>query len=259
MFNTGTNYSLSDIAAVTDGNRDGMFGGAGGGAWWIIILFLFCFAGGWGNGGFGRGGNEAVTDVGFQLDMQSLQNGQNCMNSNMLTGFGNTNLTNQKGFCDVVQNGMQNTFALSNQLNNMAATQAQCCCENKLLTENKFAELNYNLATQACAGRQATNDGVRDIIENNNNNSRAIIDFLTKNKIDDLTTENAVLRGQISQENQNAFLLQQLKPCPQPSYLVQNPYTAACGFGNFGFPFTTGWNGWNNLAFNGGCGCNNFA
>ena len=56
MFNTnGSGYSLADIAAATNGNsRNGGFGfGDDNGAWWIIILFLFCFAGGWGNG---RGG-----------------------------------------------------------------------------------------------------------------------------------------------------------------------------------------------------------
>lgn len=38
----GTNYSLSDIRAVTDG--DGMFGGNG--IWFLALLFLF------GGGGF---------------------------------------------------------------------------------------------------------------------------------------------------------------------------------------------------------------
>ena len=54
MFNS-KDYSLSDIAAVTENkNGDGFMGN---GAWWIIILFLFMFMG-WGNDGFvGRGGN----------------------------------------------------------------------------------------------------------------------------------------------------------------------------------------------------------
>ena len=48
MFNSNNGYSLSDIAAATGGNNgnrncDDMWGGNG--AWWIIILFLFCFAG----------------------------------------------------------------------------------------------------------------------------------------------------------------------------------------------------------------------
>ena len=51
MFNySTTGYSLSDIAAVTGGNRSGMFDGDNG--WWIILLFLFA---GWGGRGFGGG------------------------------------------------------------------------------------------------------------------------------------------------------------------------------------------------------------
>ena len=46
---TDGGVSLSDIAAVTNG-RDG-FGNDS--AWWLIILFLFAFVGGWGNNGFG--------------------------------------------------------------------------------------------------------------------------------------------------------------------------------------------------------------
>ena len=49
MFNQ--DYSLSDIAAVTDGDRKDGWGNNG--AWWIIILFLFMFMG-WGGNGFGR-------------------------------------------------------------------------------------------------------------------------------------------------------------------------------------------------------------
>lgn len=45
MFNNSNGYSLADIAAATGGNNrnDGMWDN---GAWWIIILFLFCFNGG---------------------------------------------------------------------------------------------------------------------------------------------------------------------------------------------------------------------
>lgn len=238
MFNTNNGgYSLADVAAATRGN-EGMFGD---GAWWIIILFLFCFNGGWGNNGFNGG-----ADFGYQLDMQTLQNGQTAMagniangfynlNTSLLTGFGNINTAMQQGFNSVVNGNLQNTYALSNQLNNMAATQAQCCCENKLLTENKFAELNYNLATQACDGRRTTADATRSIIDNNNENTRSILDFLTQSKIDSLATENAVLKGQVSQYNQNAYLLEQLRPTPIPSYIVTSPYQSA----SYGIATTT--------------------
>ena len=60
MFNT-EGYSLSDIAAVTDNREnDGCFGG--GGAWWIIILFLFVFMG-WGGNGWNNG-NQFIHSTG---------------------------------------------------------------------------------------------------------------------------------------------------------------------------------------------------
>lgn len=78
MFNNSNGYSLADIAAATGGNNrnDGMWDN---GAWWIIILFLFCFNGGmWGNG-FGRGmmgqgaGSPAILDYLCQEKISDLQ------------------------------------------------------------------------------------------------------------------------------------------------------------------------------------------
>mgnify|MGYP003333743192 CR=1 FL=1 len=75
MFNNN-GYSLADIAAAT-GNRgdDGMFGN---GAWWIIILFLFCFAGWGGNrgGGFGSnygGAGNGISDFTYSLDAAGIR------------------------------------------------------------------------------------------------------------------------------------------------------------------------------------------
>lgn len=70
MFNNSNGYSLADIAAATGGNNrnDGMWDN---GAWWIIILFLFCFNGGmWGNGfGRGMGGQGAGSPAAKALDL----------------------------------------------------------------------------------------------------------------------------------------------------------------------------------------------
>lgn len=98
--------------------------------------------------------------------------------------------------------------------------------ENKQLIQSSFADLNYNLASEACQNRQTVNQGVRDIIDNNNNNMRSILDFLVQSKIDTLNAENTALRGQISQSEQNAYLVSQLgQKAPQPCYVVANPYS----------------------------------
>ena len=98
--------------------------------------------------------------------------------------------------------------------------------ENKFTTAQSFADLNYNLASLACQNRQATADAARGIIENQNENTRSIMDFMVQSKMDQLTTENAVLRGQISQAEQNAYLVNALgAKVPQAAYIVANPYT----------------------------------
>lgn len=269
MFNTSNGYSLADIAAATGGNGyrncdDGMWGN---GAWWIIILFLFCFNGwggnGWGNNANGSGyqGTTTREELTYGFDMSDIKSGISSLQTGLCNGFASVNNNLLSGFAGITEtvngnarnlqsdisnlgmNAMQNTFgitqainadtianmqntnALSQQLNNMAATNAQCCCENKNLITSSFADLNYNLATQACQNRQVVNEGVRDIIDNTNASMRSILDFLVQDKIDTLTAENATLKGQISQNLQNAYLVEQLSnKAPIPAYVVQNPY-----------------------------------
>lgn len=253
MFNTNEGYSLSDIAAVSGGNNNGWGGGFGSG-WWIILLFLFAF-GGWGNGfGGGWGGNNgsAITaDVGYNFDMHdvssgirdlasSTANGFYNLNTGLLTGFSNT----QSQICntgfDTIQaiNGqtisaLQSANALQAQLAAHSADEQLCCCQTQGKIDSNFAALNYNLATEACADRAAITTGVRDVIDNQNANTRQILDFLVQDRITALTTENAALKGQISQSEQNAYLINALRPAAEPAYLVANPYTGI--YGTYGY------------------------
>lgn len=262
MFNSNSNgYSLADIAAATGNGGDGIWGN-GSGAWWIIILFLFCFAGGWGNGGWGgnrNDGGSATPGVNYSLDLAGLAsgyrdtmgsraemaNGFYDINTNLLTGFANTQAAMCAGNNALLAADNANTNALlaantsttntlNNSLQNLSTQLASCCCENKFTTAQSFADLNYNLASLACQNRQATADAARGIIENQNENTRSIMDFMVQSKMDQLTTENAVLRGQISQAEQNAYLVNALgAKVPQAAYIVANPYTgtAYAGYG----------------------------
>ena len=57
---------------------------------------------------------------------------------------------------------------------------------------------------------------------------------MVQSKIDQLTSENTSLRGQISQAEQNAYLINALcAKAPQAAYVVANPYTgtAYAGYG----------------------------
>ena len=225
MFKNDSGYNLSDIAAVTRGNGDGFFGD-GNGAWWLILLFLFGW--GWGgNGGFGSG-NENVRDaVAYGFDINNLENGVRGLEHGLCDGFYDMNTSLLNGFSNITMGNMQNTNAITSQLSNMAATQAQCCCDTERLIERGLCEVNYNILTQANATNTNISNAARDVIENNNNGVRSILDFLTQDKIATLQAENQALRLTASQQAQNAFLIDQLSAkAPIPAYVVANPYAS---------------------------------
>ena len=253
MFNTSEGYSLSDIAAVSGNRSGGMFGDGFGSGWWIILLFLFAF-GGWGNGWGGYGGTNGAgvtADIGYNFDMHdvssgvrdlasSTANGFYNLNTGLLTGFANTNTQIANTGFETVQAinantvaGLQNTNLLSAQLSSNAADLQLGNCQTNNNITSGFASLNYNLATEACADRAAVTTAARDIIENANGNTRAILDFLVQDRLSALQTENAALKGQISQSEQNAYLINALRPAAEPAYLVANPYTGA--YGTYGY------------------------
>ena len=237
MFN-GKGYNLSDIAAVTRGSGTGF--GDGDGAWWILLLFLFA---GWGNGGYGGGlgGGNARDAVSYGFDINNLENGIRGLEHGLCDGFYDMNSSLLTGFGNITMSNMQNTNAITSQLSNMAAQQAACCCDTQRLIERGLCEVNYNILTQSNATNTNIANAARDIIENNNNGVRSILDFLTQDKIASLQAENQNLRLTASQQAQNAFLIDQLSAkAPIPAYVVANPYA------NYGY------NGY----YNTGCGCN---
>lgn len=262
MFNNENGYSLADIAAATGAHSNGGNGwfGSDGGGWWLILLFLFAF-GGWGNNGWGNGGNNSTAPLIYGLDnMTSNADRFYDLNTSILNGFANTtaavnagtsaiqsdicnmgmqNMQNTNGVLQAINAntvaGMQNAFGITNQLSSMQSAQQLANCQTDQNIASSFATLNYNLATEACADRAAITTGARDIIDNQNANTRQILDFLVQDRLSALQSENNALKGQISQSEQNAYLLSQLKPAPNPAYIVSNPYTGMYGYGWNGF------------------------
>ena len=211
--------SLSDggvqatMPVAPTGMMNSGFGGFGGdGAWWIIILFLFVFCGWGGNGWGNNAGNSGGVVDGYVLtsDFANVERKIESVN---------------QGLCD----GFYQQAALMQQLNAMQMQAANCCCENRAA----IAQVRYDMAAQACDTRNTVQNATRDIIDANNQNSRAILDFLTQSKLSDLQAENQGLKLAASQAAQNSYLVSQLRPSPIPAYTVQNPYCcnqfACCG------------------------------
>lgn len=235
-------YTLSDIAAVTDGNRNN--GGMFGGDWsaWIILFLLFgLFGGGWGNGfgGFGGGGGAGFQGYATRADINE--------------GFALNNL--QSGITAIQQGICDSTYALNNSISNgfnsVSRQMADCCCT----TQRAIDGVNYNMAKGFCDLGNVVNTSTRDILENNNTNTRAILDFLTNDKIATLTAENQSLKLSASQANQNAVLMAAMDAnkaeilrrtgaeCPTAAYVVQPPTPVRfpwndCGCGGNAFGYT---------------------
>ena len=207
--------------------------GGGMGMWgqdwiWIIVLFLF----GWGRNGFGGKGNNGVMDgyvltsdfANIERKLDAVNNGIcdgfYAMNTGMLNGFAGVTQAVTSGFSAAELARCNQQAALMQQLNAMQMQNQECCCENRAA----IAQVRYDMATQACDTRNTVNTAARDIIDNQNQNSRAILDFLTQSKLQDLQNANQELRLQASQAAQNNYLISQLRPTPIPAYQSCNPW-----------------------------------
>lgn len=242
----------ADIAAVMHngcGNYGGGFGGGWGNGGIMDILVLFLLFGllggnGFGRGGFGGNGCGANTTCATPADVYSAVDQQTLISKLDQQTYGladstfalNNTMTNGFAQAELSRCNMQAAFM--SQLNAMAAESAKCCCETQRLLERGFADTNYNLATQSCDTRNAISNAARDITDNQNCNTRAILDALTAQRIADKDEKIAAQNQRIfslelaaSQATQNNYLVNQIRPCPVPAYITCNPYAASYGFG----------------------------
>lgn len=244
--NFAMGYAMGQDNGNNNCNGNGLFGGNDG--WLGILLLIALLGGGLGYGGFGGfGGGAGLQGMATRADINE--------------GFALNNITSgitaiQQGICDA-------TYALNNAITagfhgvdravcDIGYAIKDCCCT----TQRAIDGVNYNMATQTNALQTAMCTNTRDIIDSQQAGTRAILDFLTQDKISTLTAENQALRFQASQAQQNAFitanqdaqtaeLIRRLgRDCPVPAYVVPNPN---CCYGN---PVGVGYNGYGN-----GCGC----
>lgn len=239
MFNSNTPFSMPVVPASYGTNNNGF--GSFGSDWIGLIVILALL--GWGGNGFGFGGNRndgypcaTQADVRAAVDQQTLISKidqQTYGLSSTFTALNDNLNSNFRGIDNAICTlGYQNQQGFSN----LSAQLASCCCETGRAIERGFADTNYNLATQACDIKHAINDSTRQVL-----------DFLTTDKIATLQAENQNLKLKASQAEQNAYLLNELKPCPSPAYVVQPPTQVT-------FPVNT-CGQFSGYGYNNSCGC----
>ena len=245
--NFATGYAVGRDSNGGYGN-----GGIFGNDWaWIVILLLFGYGRGFGGfggfgGGFGGGcGSPCATqaDLSAAFASNATLNGINGIDSTLCQGFNGINTAI-----------LQSAYETQGAINGLSHQLAQCCCDNKAA----IADVKYAMATESCATRNTIQNTTRDILENANANSRAILDALNANYIRTLEQENNSLRLSASQSAQNAVLMAAMDAnkaeilrrtgaeCPTAAYIVQPPQpvtfpTNCCGQVNYAAT---------------GCGCN---
>ena len=251
-----TGYAVGRDSTNGGYNNGGMFGGNND--WgWIIILLLFGWNGrGFGGfGGFGGSFGGSSCGCGSPCATQAdLAAGFN--NSAVLSGINGIDSALCQGFNGINTAILQNGYNTQGAINGLSHQLAQCCCDNKAA----IADVKYAMATESCATRNTIQNTTRDILENANANSRAILDALNANYIRTLESENNSLKLSASQANQNAVLMAAMDAnkaeilrrtgaeCPIPAYVVSAPTpvnfpTNCCGQVQFA---------------NAGCGCGSF-
>lgn len=246
--------------------------------------------GGFGGNGQGEGNflaGQLANDTGRDLLMSAIQ-GNGTAISQLASNL-NCDINAVQGSLNQLQSaicGVGNQVGLSSQQviaainsgNCQLATQiSDCCCgvrdaitrqgyENQLATVNQtntlqgainfvnssvergFAATNYAFADQTCQIKQAITE-----------QTRYIGDKFCELEKREMQRENQYLRDQVqayqlsaSQQTQTQNIVNQLRPCPSPAYIVPNPF--GCGCNNYGYPFNNG-NGCCGNNNCGGCGC----
>ena len=236
----GTNfvYPYPPMYGYGYGNNGGFFGNGDG--IWAILLFAMIFGNGaWGNGfgGFGGGNNflydvNANTNRGF--DNLALNSGIDNLQTAVTNGFANAEVARCNSTTNLLQaiNGVNSNFQ-------------NCCCENRLATQ----DLKATVISENCADREALSNGIRDIISANNAGVQSILNKLCDQELYAERRENDSLRTQLNMQNlaasqtaqtaqliadnnaQTRDLINRIAPYPQPSFIVGNPYTSY-GYGN---------------------------
>ena len=157
----------------------------------------------------------------------------------MTNGFAATQQTLCQGFSGINQAINTNGYETRLGINNLNASLANCCCDIRqqisdccCQTQRGLDGINYNMAMNTNNIQQTLCNNTRDIIDNQNANYRALHDEIVANRMEDKNAQIAAQQNEInalrlkaSQEAQNTYLINQLKPCPIPAFLTCNPYT----------------------------------
>lgn len=243
----GAQLTMPVMPAGTYSGGGNSGGWGDNGSWWIILFLIWAIFGIGNNGGGSAATQGALTrgDLCMDMSFQDVKSGVQNIDDAVRLGFANLNSTicsqqydtaqmiNSLG--TTIQGGFNATnVAMLQGFNAIQSQAADCCCK----TQSGIEGLKYTIGSEDCATRATIQNGIRDVLENQNANARAVLDKLTQQELAAKDAQISALNNQLfradlaaSQSAQNAYLVNQLRPCPVPAYITCNPYTASYGVG----------------------------
>jgi hypothetical protein len=206
----GHEYSLADIAAANGGMNNEMWNNPFIYLVWLAVL---------GGGGF-FGNRNGYGDAAVQGAITR---------SDLFEGFNNQDVNGQlrgitNGLCD-------GFYAINNSLKDgfygVQANVKDCCCT----TNRNIDAVRFDMSKGFC--------DVAGAIHAEGEATRALINANTmqelRDKLADKDRELMTANFQLSQQAQNAYLINEIRPCAKPAYITCSPYTTAsfggCGTG----------------------------
>lgn len=195
----GMENGLSVADALALDKSDGAFGGNG--AWMMMFLFFLLAWGGNGFGGWGNGAAQGALTRGElcqDMNFQSLENAVRGVQSGLCDGFYAMNTGMLNGFSGVNNAIQQAQFAAQ-----------QCCCE----TNRNIDAVRYENSKNTC--------DIVNAIKADGDATRALI---TQNEMQSLRDQLQTANFQLSQQAQNATLINAIRPTPVPAYVTCSPY-----------------------------------
>ena len=176
--------------------------------WFIYLVWLAVL----GRGGLFGGAGDAATQGALTR-------------SDLFEGFNNQDVNGQlRGITNGICDGF---YAINNSLKDgFYTTQANikdCCCT----TNRNIDAVRFDMSKGFC--------DVAGAIHAEGEATRALINATTmqelRDKLADKDRDLMTANFQLSQQAQNAYLINEIRPCARPAYLTCSPYTTAsfCG------------------------------
>lgn len=195
----GMENGLSVADALALDKSDGEFGSNG--AWMMMFLFFLLAWGGNGFGGWGNGAAQGALTRGElcqDMNFQSLENAVRGVQSGLCDGFYAMNTGMLNGF-----------YGVNNAIQQAQFAAQQCCCE----TNRNIDAVRYENSKNTC--------DIVNAIKADGDATRALI---TQNEMQSLRDQLQTANFQLSQQAQNATIINAIRPTPVPAYVTCSPY-----------------------------------